>query len=270
MTRSSEVMPNRQFVRKQAKDIRSSYAYRPHDTVGDDEKVVYRNLFIVFSFVVIISGVLYLYGIDIVVGLSDFWRGAFPNQNIVSIDTKEPSVALVAPRIDSLPLYTKESTISVKGWAQPGIEVQVFANDSLVATILVDKNGRFEYSTVSLEEGENNLYTVSIKDGTTSSQSETYRVAKDTVAPILTVSVSDVVTDPSAKVTVSGSVDEKSIITINEQRVILHAENTFSSTISLSEGENKVMVKAVDLAGNESIEEFTKTVSASSTATPTP
>ncbi|PIZ44296.1 hypothetical protein CO180_04460 [candidate division WWE3 bacterium CG_4_9_14_3_um_filter_41_6] len=262
-------MPKRQFARNKTKDIRSSYSYRPQDTIRNDEKVVYRNLFVVFALVLSLSAVLYLYGIDIVVGLSDFWRGAFPNSNIVTIDNTEQTVPVAAPRIDPVSLFTKDATVDVKGWAQPGVEVEIYLNDSLVSTVLVDKNGRFEYTGMSLSEGGNTLYSFSIKDEVKSGSSDTYTITRDSIAPILTVHASDVISEPTPHITIAGSVDEKSTITVNEQRAILHADNTFSFDLSLSPGVTQIAIKAIDLAGNEKVETLSATVE-QTTAEPTP
>ncbi|NCS32157.1 hypothetical protein GW793_01565 [bacterium] len=253
---------NRQFRRRQTNNVRTSYTYKPGDAIRDDEKAVYRNLIVVFIIVIGLSGILYLWGIDIVVKLSDFWRDILPSQNIAVIDNTDSTLELSAPRLDPLPLYVNEPTIDIKGWAQPGLDVEIFINDISKASVLVDKNGRFEYTANDLSGGENIVYAVAVKGDTRSPDSNTASVTNDTTKPIIQIDSYDATTEPPYTALIVGSVTEKSTITINDQRVILQADNTFNHSQTLVPGENTITVKAIDLAGNEAKQDLTITIDA--------
>ena len=79
----------------------------------------------------------------------------------------------------------------------------------------------------------------------------------DTTKPIIQIDSYTPTTEPPFTAPIIGSVTEKSTITINDQRVILHADNTFNHMQNLNPGSNTVTVKAIDLAGNETIQVLT-------------
>ena len=58
-------------------------------------------------------------------------------------------------------------------------------------------------------------------------------------------------------ITVSGTVSEEAEIFVNDQISFANSEGNFSTRYRLEKGENKLVVRAVDNAGNESVQEVT-------------
>lgn len=60
-------------------------------------------------------------------------------------------------------------------------------------------------------------------------------------------------TTPHGTVTLAGHVDEQATVTINDRPVDVDPSGGFRATLTLTAGTNQIIVKAVDLAGNEAV-----------------
>lgn len=81
-------------------------------------------------------------------------------------------------------------------------------------------------------------------------------VIKDTLGPVIALDKFENTVNTS-KVTLKGSVNEKSEVTINDVKVELKNDLTFEKEINLEVGDNKIVIKATDGSGNSSTHEVT-------------
>lgn len=173
---------------------------------------------------------------------------------VVLNDTIPPA----PPKIFTLPEYTKEKRITISGTAEAGSTLIFFINGQKEKETVVDASSNFSLEA-RLSEGENNIWAKAIDQAKNeSAESEKQTVIFDDNPPEITIdSPKDGETfyGPSAKtIEVRGSIDENAQIFVNDRRAVVDSENNFSTTVSLSEGENILTIKALDRSENESEE----------------
>ena len=187
------------------------------------------------------------------VGISDLWRNFLPNTEIfeASQTPSEEQGLVFAPRLDPLPLFTNQPKIDIKGWAQPGAEAVIYLNNAELAALLTDKSGRFEYGSADLQMGANRIYAEIKVSKVVSEPSETQVVELDTTKPELSAEVHvDEVSDEGV-VSITGTVELNTDLLINDRRVILSHDGSFTHELQLQPGISPIVMVAIDRAGNE-------------------
>lgn len=161
------------------------------------------------------------------------------------------------PIFSDIPESTSEDTVEINGFAQPGVEVSLYLNGELSKRILSDEAGTFSFRGIELVEGDNRVYAYAITSrGTESEQSKEYVITWDNTPPELTLetpSEGQVFHGERERIaTFKGSVNEEGAkVYIGERMAIVQADGSFSLAYQLAEGDQEVMVKAIDRAGNE-------------------
>jgi bacillopeptidase F len=180
------------------------------------------------------------------------------------IKTNDEPITIVEDRptppiFSDVPEATYSAQVKIAGFAQPGLDVVLFINDVEYARKLVGESGTFEFDKVSLEEGENltYAYTTTLHD-LRSERSKSYTVTLDVKKPTVTIdspSSGQVFRGQIERIAnFSGSVDEPSSkLYIGERMVILQSDGKFSLPYQLVEGDQEIIIKAIDRAGNEGI-----------------
>ncbi|MEI6690467.1 MAG: hypothetical protein WCL07_01835 [bacterium] len=166
-----------------------------------------------------------------------------------------------SPILSDLPTATNSATIALSGFAQPGVEVALYINSQENDRITVTDSGSFVFPDVSLSDGENNIYAFASNPANKleSDQSRAHMLTVDTTKPTLTVSSpstgSVFRTEKERVVTISGSVNEDGTrVDISDRMAIVSPENTFAMSYQLVEGDQDILIKATDKAGNVSEE----------------
>ncbi len=173
------------------------------------------------------------------------------------------SVPPQAPIISAPVTATYSATLAVSGVGEPETEAVVVVNSQEVGRAPIDTEGDFDLD-VPLSEGENTLTFYSIdKAGNESVKTQNYVVTLDTEAP--TISVEQPLDGQTIELRknqttdVKGTTEPHAQVFINDRLVYANAAGAFSLKYQLNEGENKLTVRAVDKAGNESQTELTVT-----------
>jgi len=179
------------------------------------------------------------------------------NTPVEQMDTVPPS----APRLNILPEYTKESSLPLSGFAEPGSTVEIFLNGSPLGTIVTTQEGNFVFDKVNLATDKNEIHAVATDDaGNKSQPSPKNTIIFDNIPPKLEVSdPQDGVTingERKRKIKVFGQTEEDATITINERMIILGQNGIFSSDFTLADGENSIKIIAMDQAGNQTEKEL--------------
>ena len=135
--------------------------------------------------------------------------------------------------------------------AQDAYSYIAYDNDVLVLDTDEYSAGEYDIDIPLEEDGTHNvsLYAVD-SDGNMFSTDTT--IEKDTIAPEITLSQEyDGITVNEDTLNISGKVEGASIVKINDNSISLSTDNSFEYTASLHEGENSLVLYAVDAAGNE-------------------
>ena len=233
---------------------RGKYMTRGHysrlESVEERRNIKKAYRFAFLSIVIVI--ILIWFGLPFMAKLSGFFTNLKSNQlPIEKTDNTPPA----PPKIDEYSENTNKKVFEITGNVEEGSTV-IFNFNSKDNEILADRNGIFSIK-LNLVDGENSFFATA-KDaaGNESQKTKIYRIVFDNEPPkIIVTSPPDGESFYGSKqqtVTIKGTCEKESSLTINERFVSIDDEGNFSFTFNLSEGENIINFKAVDKAGNES------------------
>ncbi|UCC92259.1 MAG: right-handed parallel beta-helix repeat-containing protein [Thermoplasmata archaeon] len=160
----------------------------------------------------------------------------------VTLDTIPPELHVDFPQDHHL---TRDPVLTCTGRSEPGATVTVGPNETLV-----DATGTFSVQMV-LAEGANSL-SITARDPAGNGWTIYRTVTLDTVPPMLTIEEpQDQLLTRDDKVRVAGLVeDSEGIVLSVGGSFVLPVDGFYEYTISITEGENLIVVTAFDAAGN--------------------
>lgn len=179
---------------------------------------------------------------------------------------------VLAPPVLVVPFEaTNNSEIVINGYATSELKVKIYVDDQLKDIADVAPDGNFSSEKISLLLGKNIIYakTTDEKDRE-SLPSKTIEIIYDNEKPSLTVDQPEdnkEVKD-ERKIIISGKTDSEATIYVNDMRLIIDSEGKFSSPYTLQDGENNLVIKAQDKAGNTT--EISRKVTFTTDIAPTP
>lgn len=180
--------------------------------------------------------------------------------NLISTDQTaqdEYELKPTPPIISDIPEATHSAMVNINGYAQPGIDVVMYLNGAELGKKLTTESGTFSFSNVPIDDGENTVYAyTSTRRGLLSEKSKEYKIILDNEKPTITLdepSDGEVYRGTSERIaTFRGKVSEEgSKLYIGERMAILSSEGTFNLPYQLIEGDQEIIIKAIDKAGNE-------------------
>ena len=168
---------------------------------------------------------------------------------------------LVPPTMDSIPAAVGENSINISGssYYNEG-EIELIINGERRDTFELSDSQDFAFEDVTLQGGDNYIKVRTIIDGKRSAFSEEKKVSFLKEAPKLEIShPSDKQSFSKAdrEISVRGTTDPENTVEINGFIAIVDSSGNFSYTLSLTNGDNKVTVKAVNPAGQDTTKEIT-------------
>jgi hypothetical protein len=203
-------------------------------------------------FLIFISAIYFLP--QIILGTSSL-ASKISTKNIVRESKKEDIKAPLPPKLDSLPYATSKKSITITGTAPAKSTIKLYVNDIEVKKVAVSNDESFEFESILLKEGENTIYaTATDNAGNTSKKSTLKTIIVKTEGPQL--EASEQVDQENARVKISGATDSDATVSINDRRVIVSRNGSFSTELKLNSGENKFLVISTDLAGNKTEKEI--------------
>ncbi len=215
----------------------------------EERQSIRRAIFFTFLSIVSIFAFIFL-GLPVLARfagfLTDLKKSGLP---IERNDTTPPA----PPRLESLPEYTNEFSVEIKGTTEAGATLTLFLNGD-EEEVVVNKDGDFNF-TFKLDKGEN---TVSVKArdaaGNESQETNVYKIIFDNEPPELEVTSpedgKEFYGSKERQVSINGKTEESASVTINDRIVAVDASGNFTFVTTLSEGENGFTIKTEDKAGN--------------------
>lgn len=178
-------------------------------------------------------------------------------------ESYRPTAKPSAPVFESVPEATNKDSIDLVGKAQPGETILLYVNGPEKAKTTADSEGKFDFVDVHLISGKNTLFAKAVDSQNRESDITTYfYITVDNDSPEIEIEEpedGDTVKNLNRRLRVSGKVNEKAAITINGGTVVQKPDFTFDYDLGVKEGNIKIEVKAVDPAGNETIQELNVT-----------
>ncbi|MEW5761302.1 MAG: hypothetical protein AB1779_11120, partial [Candidatus Thermoplasmatota archaeon] len=161
--------------------------------------------------------------------------------NIV-LDKTKPKL-----EISTLPELTNQTNITIEGESDGE---EIFVNNEKIEI----RDGNFS-KTIQLNEGENNI-TIYVIDKAGNINKIEKKIILDTIPPEIEILEPKNNKTEKEKIKINGKTEKNAKIYINGIEANVDENGYFNYPIKLSKGENKIIIKAVDLAGNEKTKEL--------------
>lgn len=166
-----------------------------------------------------------------------------------------------SPLFSNIPQATKNDKLTLNGYAQPGMTVVLYLNGPENQRTTVSADGLFTFNDIALISGNNTIFAKAIdSDNVESEASTTYIVSFDKQKPKITINSpkdGETIKNLDKRITITGKLDEKSEIKINDKIAILRPDMNFEFLLGAIEGKNTIKIEATDLAGNTATESLT-------------
>lgn len=220
-----------------------------------EKRLTRKGIFLLLFSVVLLILLLYA-GIPILAQFAAFMSTLKNSSAPIAQEDKTPPVppSFEAP----FPEYTQDRTITARGRAEAGSILKMYNNGTKIKEFIVDDSSKFS-AEIPINAGENMIWaTATDVSGNESSLSTRYRIIYGKEPPKLTVTKpldGENFYGETKTITVEGNVAKDSgvdiRVTVNERLAIVDSDGNFSAQIPLLEGENNLVVVAVDEAGNK-------------------
>ncbi len=159
------------------------------------------------------------------------------------------------PILNNLPEATKDKEINISGGSQQGYNIKLFVNGPEAASATTGGDGIFTFEKIRLNDGRNTIFAKAYDSKNIESDvSKTYIITVDTEAPkieITTPKDGDTVRNLDKRILVSGKLNEKANISINDKMAIIKPDFTFDFLLGVNEGNVEIKIVAIDDAGNK-------------------
>jgi len=173
----------------------------------------------------------------------------FKPSNSKVVDSTPPVFSITEPK--SSEVSTELKTICIKGLVEPEAKVLINGKEATIS------DTSFEFSgSVDLQPEENIIKVeVSDKAGNTVSREIEVKFSDTNPPEVVIYSPDDNFKTNENTVTVSGTILDKESgidkVTVNGAEISISSYGSFSATVNLAEGVNKITVIAIDKAGNQ-------------------
>lgn len=173
---------------------------------------------------------------------------------------KSDTIAPVPPSLYSAYTATNSASLAVSGIAEPGSTVYVTNNGDPAGNVVAKEDGTFQFSNVSLKDGNNELKAVAVdQSSNSSSPSKAVNVYYSTKQPKLEVDTpteGQRITGAETNIDVKGTTDPANKILVNDRMAVVNNEGKWAFRIGLANGDNTIVVVATDKAGNTARKEI--------------
>jgi hypothetical protein len=154
--------------------------------------------------------------------------------------------------------------ISVNGFTEVGVEVELFKNEVSIGKTQVTESGDFVFKNIPLDDGDNSFSALAIsKEAGSSDGSVPIVVSFDNKAPDLKITnpTESELTIDYADFDIIGESEKDTSVTINGKVAVVDDDGKFKLKFQLNMGKNELEVISRDLAGNETKKKITITYS---------
>ncbi|HLD96616.1 MAG TPA: Ig-like domain-containing protein [Patescibacteria group bacterium] len=241
------------------KRIRLSQSWK---TLGRNDRNELVSLFKVLGITVAVIAALYFVGIKGLTYIGGFWN-LFTGETGPTIGDE---TAPPPPTFNPVSPYTKNSSITVTGFAEPAAEITLYINGIEKSKTTTEAGGTFSFTGVVLPTEGKNVITATATDraDNISQKSAELIVTLDKKPPTLTISKpkdGQAFSGTDTQVHVEGKTEAGATVRVNENQATVLADGTFRYTLIAKAGDNKITVAATDKAGNEKKVELAVTYS---------
>ncbi|MCX7881346.1 MAG: hypothetical protein N2482_02445 [Patescibacteria group bacterium] len=213
------------------------------------KKQFYKKLILFIFLFIILFFLFFNWGVKIIFNSAIFIsRLIKKNEETVIIETNNPFYGNLT--IDSLPNATNSAKVIISGTLTNFEIVEFYLNNEKIKEI--ETIEKFEEELEELKEGENEIYLIAkTKDKKHIKKSSKYTVLFKKEKPKLEIiEPTDNFKTDKEEIKILGKTDKEVMIKINDLPIVVDAQGSFQTFIKLKEGENKIDIEALDIAGN--------------------
>ncbi|MFC1653881.1 hypothetical protein ACFL1M_03465 [Patescibacteria group bacterium] len=212
-----------------------------------------RQTWMLIGLTLVILYSIFRWGIPAIVNMAVFLGDLKSSSEPI---TQEDTIPPVSPRLEQLPSATTSARLNLSGYTESEASVKLYRLGAELSETVADDDGDFEFVDIRLDDDENTFYTVATDfAGNESDQSNRVTISYDTDAPDLSInSPSDgdeYYGDSERTITISGFADPDVEVRVNDFYAVVSSQGSFSTRIKLEEGDNRISIRAIDDAGNE-------------------
>jgi hypothetical protein len=223
-------------------------------TLSHRQKNYYKQFIVYFILLILLIIFMLTIGIKLLINLSLF----IANRNTDSTPTtQESNTYLAPPTINDLPDATNSAMIKFSGSATSGNILTLYVNKAKVKEVSISDNTF--HADATLDKGTNEIYlTLEDKKAKQKKDSSIYTITYIADKPKLDItSPHDGDKTNKNEIVVTGETGKDIDITVNGSPTVVNADGKFSYSLRLSQGDNKITIKARDAASNEETKELT-------------
>lgn len=218
------------------------------------EQKTKKNLALSVLGIVLIVLLVFKFGIPLLVNLSLFLSGSHNKE-----ETRIQNSSFIAPPVlDSFPQATASANIIISGVASKKQTVNLYINDDLTDTAKAGDDGRFSFKE-TIRPGENTIKAKAVVNEKESDFSNAVITAFKNASPSLSVSSpadGQSFSKDQNIVEIKGTTDIDVKVTVNGFWAITDDSGNFSYSLPIQNGENKIKIISVDIAGNKTEKEI--------------
>lgn len=215
----------------------------------NNDQVTKKTMFLGF-FTIVLAILVLVFGLPLLIKFSIFLgQGKSSASN-----TSDKILAPLAPRL-VLPFEaTNSASVSIQGFAEAKVTVELFKNDVSIGKTEVTDNGDFSFNRINLDQGDNNFSAIASTDKNGSGEKSTpIDLIYDNNAPSLNLtnpSETSLSVD-SVDFDIIGTTDKGSSVLVNGRIAMVDDNGGFKLKWQLNTGKNNLEIIARDVAGNE-------------------
>jgi len=224
-----------------------------------ERKAVHNIVIGVIGFIIIIA-VLIILGPKLLVGFSLFAEKMDTNDTATTSNQQDNSY-VAPPILNPAATATNSAQIAISGLAQKNQTINLYLNSQMIDTTTSDSNGKFNFSSVNLQQGQNTI-TAKAQDNNnkTSTNSNALTVSYSKSAPSLSITQPQdgqtFTKNDSPTLSIQGKTDTGDQVTINGAWAIVDPQGNYNYLYTLQNGSNDLKVVATDPEGNQTTKEI--------------
>lgn len=225
--------------------------------IADEEVEMFKKIFVRMLVIIGVIFALYFWGFSFIYNSDALWKGVNSIFSKGNTPTVKNTLPPTSPRPESIPVATKSAELTIRGKAEIGNTIKIFANDFELQKTIVDSTGDFIFDSVPLVPGVNRFFFKAINNNEIESKpSRTLTITFKDKLPKLEVTFPinrQEYTQKEAEIKIAGKTEPDASIKVNDLQLAVDDQGVFQSLYALSEGENKLRIVSEDVAGNRTV-----------------
>lgn len=219
-----------------------------------------RYFLIAFALIFLSIIIIYL-GVKLILGILFLSSRIAPSDKIQEKTQQQEDQILLPANITvyEIPEATNSAPIKIKIQTENIDKLEVFLNNESVDKFDLTKEILEDIKIDKLQEGENEVFFIGRRrDKNEKVKSRVYTVVFDSTPPELKIeSPEPNLSTIQDFVIIKGQTEQETRVFVDNISVVVLPDGNFEYQYFLKEGENKIIIKAIDKAGNQTEKELT-------------